>query len=106
MKTILLMLTICSVLALPAFAQKVEVSQQFVDDANTAFVEVVALRKVVEAQQNEIQARIKLDESRMLLIDAKDKQIEAQNEMVRKLTAIKCNETRWLFGIVKTKRCF
>lgn len=89
-----------------ANAQTVTVTQDYLDSSVKAFAEVLALRKVVEAQQNEIDAYKRLDIARMALIDAKDQTIKAQESQIERLIKIKCNETRYFFGIVKTKRCF
>jgi transcription elongation factor len=91
--------------AIPATAQ-VQVSQSFLDDANRAFVEVQANRKVIAAQDAEIKAKDDLISALSALNKQKDFTITAQDEQIKRVLAIKCNETRFFFGIVKTKRCF
>jgi transcription elongation factor len=91
--------------AIPATAQ-VQVSQSFLDDANRAFVEVQANRRVIAAQDAEIKAKDDLIAALSALNKQKDFTIAAQDEMIQKLNKIKCNETRFLFGIIRTKRCY
>lgn len=82
------------------------VSQQFIDDANRSFIEVVALRKLEEARKAEVAAKDALIASQNSLILTKDALIKAQDEQISRLIIIKCNETRYFWGLIKSKRCF
>lgn len=97
---------IVGLLSYTAAAQSVQVSQSFLDDANRAFVEVQANRRVIAAQDAEIKAKDDLIAALSALNKQKDLVITAQESQISNLIKIKCNETRFFFGIVKTKRCF
>jgi hypothetical protein len=58
---IILSIAFIFLFAFAVSAQKVEVSQEFINRATQAFDEVVALRAVVDAQKQQIEAQKKLD---------------------------------------------
>lgn len=88
-----------------ANAQKV-VDQKFIDDANTAFVEVVALRKLAEAYEERDAAQQKL----ILTLEDRDKaknellaNVQAENKRLREVT---CTKSSFLLFVYRSKKCF
>jgi hypothetical protein len=128
MKTLLLILF----LSLTAVSQTT-VSQNFLDTANKAFVEVAALREENAALKTALKAQVDLVDAlteenlskdillieKNALIFLKDSLIESQNKTIQKLeerdairiaeiTALrklKCDKDVWLGGIYKKIRC-
>lgn len=83
--------------AATASAQTVEVSQKFIDDANTAFREVVALRAANEALG-------KANAANASAVDALkqvNELLKADNADLRKL---KCDSGSFFF-VIRWKRC-
>jgi hypothetical protein len=99
----LLIILILTVSVATASAQ-ITVSQQFIDDSNAAFREVIALRTAntalvgqVKAEQEAKDANALLAKSQAAFIDI----LKADNADLRKL---KCDSTS-IFWVVKIKRC-
>lgn len=78
-------------------AQTVQVEQSFVDDANTAFKEVVALRTANEALGKAVEANARAAEAYKQVNEL----LKADNADLRKL---KCNSGS-LFFVLRWKRC-
>ena len=93
MKTIILSL----ILAVSATAQTVQVEQSFVDAANTAFKEVVALRSAVDALGKANTANANAVEAYRQVTEL----LKADNADLRKL---KCDSGS-LFFVLRWKRC-
>jgi len=93
MKTIILSL----ILAVSATAQTVQVEQSFVDAANTAFKEVVALRTAVEALGKANAANASAVEAYRQVNEL----LKADNTDLRKL---KCDSGSILF-VIRWKQC-
>jgi hypothetical protein len=102
MKTLILILA----LSLTATAQKVLVEQSDIDAAKKAFEEVVLLRAALDASQSASVAWKSAAEAQEAARKSSEKLVDVKDERIKELTAIKCNETRWLWGIKKTKTCF
>lgn len=100
MKSLLIILT----LAISIGAQTLQVDQQFVDDANAAFREVVVLRTANAALEAAVKAEREAKEANALLAKSQAAFIDllkADNADLRKL---KCDSTS-MFWVVKIKRC-
>lgn len=93
MKTLLTIL----LFAITATAQ-VSVSQQFLDDANTAFKEVVALRTAVEALGKANQANA----DAVAAYKQVNELLKADNADLRKL---KCDKGSFFFIVWRYTRC-
>lgn len=98
--------------ALTASAQKVEVTQGFVDDSKKAFDEVVALREAKKALTETITAKNQTIQSKDETIAAKNETIKAKDEtillkdsQIENYRKIKCDKTSYLFGLIKSTRC-
>jgi rubrerythrin len=100
MKALILIVLI----ALPTFAQTTQPSQEFVDDATKAFIELRAQRELNEALKAEREANYKLidaiTENARLEREAK----ETYKERADALSKIKCEKSSFLF-IFRTTKC-
>ncbi|MBV9217354.1 MAG: hypothetical protein JO053_14390 [Acidobacteria bacterium] len=81
------------------------VSQSFVDDANTAFKEVVALRDANGALRQANDALIKANAANAAAVDA----LHASNETLKQqnadLAKLKCDKGNVLFILIRWTRC-
>lgn len=87
-----------------AASAQITVSQQFVDDANAAFREVVALRSANTALVGQVKAEQEAKDANVLLAASRADFItllKADNTDLRKL---KCDQTSF-FWVIKIKRC-
>jgi hypothetical protein len=86
-------------------AQKVEVTQDFVDSAAKAFNEVKVLRDLTATQKEVIASQDELIKTKNLYIE----QLMLQNELLKKqieeYSKLKCNQVSFFYGVVKIKRC-
>lgn len=89
-----------------AHAQTVTVQQSFVDDANSAFKEVVALRTANDALKSENEALKKLQIANDALLTAKDTIIAAQDKRYDRLAATKCSTSSFLLILWRSRTCF
>jgi hypothetical protein len=71
-----------------------------------ALNEVEASRAVIKAQQAEIEAWKRVDLANQAVSEAKDKIILAKDKQIETLTALKCNKTSFLFGLISKKTCY
>ena len=101
MKAIILTL----LLSISAFGQTVELPQKFVDRANQAFVEVKALRELDEARKSEISAKNDLITTQKALIDSLKASIESRDAQILALSKIKCDKTKFFWGIISKTTC-
>lgn len=93
-------------LAVAANAQaKVEVTQEFVDDANRAFIEVVALREVKRTHEAKDVVEAERDKLKDELIESLRREVKFRDEQVELYRKLKCDKTSLLFGLIKNTRC-
>ena len=100
-----LILIIVVLLGMRGQAQ-VTVSQSFLDDANRAFIEAVAQRKVIAAQDAELKAKDDLIQALQALQKSNEvviTNLKLENDRLRQVT---CTESSFLIFIYRTKRCF
>jgi hypothetical protein len=71
-----------------------------------ALAEVEASRVAIKALQSETAAWQKVAEAYTAKDAANERLITALERQNDALRAIKCNETKFLFGVIKTKRCY
>lgn len=84
---------------------RVEVSQEFIDTANKSFTEVVLLRQAVDALQQARAAEKETKEALKEVVKAKDETIKLKDEQLDEYRKLKCDQTSFLFGLIKNKRC-
>ena len=85
-------------------AQKVEVSQSFVDDATKSFIEVRALRDLEDARKAEITAKDEQIRLQQQLIDALKIQNNVLLQQNQDLSKLKANKVRFFWGIISITR--
>lgn len=71
-----------------------------------ALAEVEVSRRVIPAQQSEIEAWKRVDLANKAVDAAKDRIILSLEKQNERLLAVKCSSTSFLFGLVKKKTCF
>ncbi|HKX84571.1 MAG TPA: hypothetical protein VJL58_10165 [Pyrinomonadaceae bacterium] len=100
-----ILLTICllTVIALP---QKVEVDQGFVDDANRAFIEVVALRRLVTALDGQVKAEQSAKVATEAALAAQKELAETLKAENKRLREITCTKSSFLLFVWRSKKCF
>jgi hypothetical protein len=86
-------------------AQTVEVPQKLLDRAAQSFAETAELRKAVDALENEIETRKKLEAAQSELISSLKTEIQALRDQNLALSKIKCDSTTFFFGLIKKKTC-
>ena len=84
---------------------QISVSQGFVDDATKAFIELRAERAVSKAQEAEIQAKSDLIKTQSLLIESMKQSIESRDAQIAALAKIKCDKTKFFWGIISKQTC-
>lgn len=100
---ILIVILLLAGFALP---QKVEVDQTFVNDANTAFIEVVSLRKLAAALEGQVIAEQKAKAATEQALEAQKElteNIKAENKRLREVT---CTKSSFLWFVYRSKKCF
>lgn len=78
--------------------ERVEVSAEFVADANKAFELVVAQREAIAALKATIEAK-------GTVIEAKNETIEVKNKAIERLERVKCSRGSFLLFVIKWKKC-
>lgn len=73
--------------------------QKALNEVEAARALQAANEKVIASQQDAIK-------SRDAVILMQERLIAAKDEELKRVLAIKCNETKWFWGIRKTKVCF
>jgi hypothetical protein len=71
-----------------------------------ALAEVEASRAAISALSGEVTAWKKVGEAYEAKAKADERLIAALERQADELRKIKCNETKFLFGVIKTKRCY
>lgn len=84
---------------------EVVVSQQFVDTAARAFIEVKALRELVEEYKRSLALTQESIRLRDEVIRSRTEEVSVLQKKVEALTLQKCSRVSFLFGVVKIKRC-
>src|SRR5690242_1017319 len=93
-------------LAVSAQAKEpVTVSQGFLDDANKAFIELPALRKLVAAQDAELKAKDELIDTLKQSVELQKQALAIKDDEIKTLRALKCDQISFFWGAIKKKSC-
>lgn len=117
MKNIILISTFILFFAFSASAQSeceqnggavkcVLIPQSFVASAAQAFKEGIAMKQVIEAQREALEAKNEVIQAQKDALAAKDALIEQKDKRIEALVKVTCTKSQFFIFIYRSKRCF